>query len=80
MHARLARALHETKSYAEAREECARARRLFTAHRDAAKDVAAVDRLIAWVDRMLGAISTSESETQASPATAKSDAARDTAD
>ena len=79
-HARLARALHETKSYAEAREECARARRLFTAHRDAAKDVAAVDRLIAWVDRMLGAISTSESETQASPATAKSDAARDTAD
>jgi tetratricopeptide (TPR) repeat protein len=58
--ARLARALETAKLYPEAREQCAQARLLFTAHRAAAEDPSAVDRLIAFVDRLLATIAESE--------------------
>jgi tetratricopeptide (TPR) repeat protein len=59
-HARLARALHEAKSYAEAREQSAQARALFTLFRDAAKNPQSVDRLIGYVDGLLTTIAKSE--------------------
>src|SRR5262249_991874 len=63
--ARLARALEKAKQFAEAREQCEHARIVFTAHRAAAQDPAGVDRLIAFVDRLLATISESEGGAQA---------------
>jgi hypothetical protein len=63
-HARLARALENAKLYREAREQCAQARLLFTTHRAAAESSAAVDRLIAFVDRLLASMSESEGGAQ----------------
>jgi tetratricopeptide (TPR) repeat protein len=63
-HARLARALERGKRYAEAREQCAKARLLFTTHRAAADDPASVDRMIAFVDRLLATIAEGEGAAQ----------------
>jgi tetratricopeptide (TPR) repeat protein len=63
-HARLARALASAKLYPQAREQCAQARLLFTTHRAAAESSAAVDRLIAFVDRLLASMSESEGGAQ----------------
>jgi alpha-beta hydrolase superfamily lysophospholipase len=63
---RLARALQKAKLDSEALKEYAEARRLFAAHRDAAKDAAAVDRLIAWADRHIASLKEIETGPSAS--------------
>jgi tetratricopeptide (TPR) repeat protein len=64
-YARLARALQKAKEFAEAREQCKQARLVFTTHRAVAQDPAAVDRLIAFVDRLLADITEGEGGAQA---------------
>jgi tetratricopeptide (TPR) repeat protein len=66
-HARLARALERGKRYAEAREQCEKARLLFTTHRAAADEPDVVDRMIAFVDRLLATIAEGESAGQTAP-------------
>ena len=63
-HGRLARALEQGKHYADARAESAEARRLFVTHRAAARNPAAIDRHIGWVDKLVATIAEGESKAQ----------------